>query len=347
MMGVSLFFSETIEQNLKLKPDMSGVSDSAFEVHFIDVGQGDAIAIRFPNDQTMLVDSGPTKGKDNLEEYLNKVFFEDSDRVFDYVFLTHSDVDHSGNMNFIVENYEVKNFYRPKIYSENLEDDKTGFKIKHKTYDTILTTLDRLDIDTYYPTNDTVINCGESQIKIITSLQELDNTNDFSPILIVSSLGNKVCLSGDTSDKIEEELVARDCLEDVDLFKLAHHGSKYGNTEGFLAEIQPEYVVCCVGENSYGHPSSEALLNLTNYDDAYNKTTFDTFKTTLKNGNIIYYVNTNEFECTTIENLGDYLFVDWYIIVIAVDASLVLYILLYIIPKKPIKLNKHLKNMKK
>lgn len=349
VMLITLFFSESLEEFLKFKPKLNKIDDSSFEMHFIDVGQGDAIAIRFPNDKTLLVDSGPVAGRDNLEEYLDNVFFKDSEKIFNYVFLTHSDIDHSGNMKFILENYKVEEFYRPKIFSQNLEDEKAGFKVDNSVYDEVIEEIAEQQITTYFPTDNATIDVGEdSFIHMFTSLDEsIDETNEFSPILIISANSVSACLSGDAGEDIEKELAERGCLKNVDLLKLAHHGSKYSNSIEFIEFLNPEYVVCSVGENSYGHPASEVLLRLANYDEEYDKTTFDTFKATNKDGNIIYFVNDTTIEILTINSLGDYLFLDWYIVVIVTNLLVLVVVLFIVIPKKPIKINRHLKNMKK
>lgn len=345
----TLFFSESLEYLLKFKPNLSRVEEAAFEVHFIDVGQGDCIAIRFPNEKTMLVDSGPISGGSNLDEYLDKVFFKDNYNTFDYVFLTHSDIDHSGNMEFILNNYNVKNFYRPYIYSQELEDDKMGFKVDNKTYDGILTLLNEKDITTYFSSDNSVIDTGAGTIEIFTANSEnVDEPNDYSPFLIISSNNDKVYLSGDIGEKYELEMVERGCLPEVELMKLAHHGSKYSNSEKLIEVLSPKYVACSVGENTYGHPTSEVLLRLAKFDEKYNETTYDSFKSTLNNGNLIYYTNVDsEMEVIEINNLGDYLFLDWFIVVIISESVIVVIYLTRVLPNKPLKFNKHLKNMKR
>ena len=50
------FFSEDLSILLRLKPHI--YKSSATQVHFIDVGQGDSIAVKLSNGKTMLIDSG-------------------------------------------------------------------------------------------------------------------------------------------------------------------------------------------------------------------------------------------------------------------------------------------------
>ena len=321
----SLFFSREIEMLLKFKPNILNIENNALEIHFIDVGQGDAIAIKFPNNKTMLVDSGPITAHSKLMEYLDNIFFEDNYNTFDYVFLTHSDIDHSGNMAYILNKYNIKSFYRPRILSNNLESQLNGFKDNNVTYDKILETLKLKDITTYFATDNVNINTGAGIIQMYCSTDTaINKTNEFSPMLIINSNNCKVFLGGDSGEDIEQEIMQRNVLQDVDLMKLSHHGSKYSNSDQLLETITPEYVVCSVGENTYGHPASDVLLRLANYDLKYNKTTYDTFKTTLKDGNIIYYANSDSaMECISIGSLGSYLFLDWYVVVVIGCLSIV------------------------
>jgi len=115
-----------------------------------------------------------------------------------------------------------------------------------------------------------------------------------------------------------------------------------------LVCIKPEYVACCGGENSYGHPASDTLLRLAQYDEDYGKTTYDTLKSTLHNGNIVYYVNNygEEVDVLTIENIGDFVFVDWYVIVIVSCVALTGLYVLYIFTGK-FKIEIKIKNMKR
>ena len=53
-----------------------------------------------------------------------------------------------------------------------------------------------------------------------------------------------------------------DLLPDVDLLKVAHHGSSTATSDRFLEMTQPEISVISVGDNNYGHPSEETLMKL-------------------------------------------------------------------------------------
>ena len=74
------------------------------QLHFFDIGQGDAIFIEAPNGNQMMIDGGP--GRIVLSE-LGKVmpFF---DRSIDVLLVTNPDKDHIGGFVDILRRYKVK-----------------------------------------------------------------------------------------------------------------------------------------------------------------------------------------------------------------------------------------------
>ena len=70
--------------------------------------------------------------------------------------------------------------------------------------------------------------------------------------------------TGDISSTIENKLVKDKSIDlSCDVLKVAHHGSKYSSSSAFLKATGAKYGVICVGAgNSYGHPTSTALNNL-------------------------------------------------------------------------------------
>ncbi len=97
-------------------------------VHFVDVGQGDACIVELPDNKKLLIDAGDThkENKDKLlsyiEEHINDAEGNDI-RYFDYVILTHPDSDHCGGMGDILSKYPAKTFYRPNVYSSYAKGD--------------------------------------------------------------------------------------------------------------------------------------------------------------------------------------------------------------------------------
>ena len=63
--------------------------------------------------------------------------------------------------------------------------------------------------------------------------------------------------TGDMGFEGEVELLGRESLKNIDVWKVSHHGSKYSGGEMFLETIRPQLSLISVGRNSYGHPSKE------------------------------------------------------------------------------------------
>ncbi|MDR1093057.1 MAG: MBL fold metallo-hydrolase [Clostridiales bacterium] len=90
---------------------------------YIDVGQGDATFIEFPDGKTMIVDAGPNSGKAQLLDYFERNLTGVTG--FDYVVLTHSDEDHCNNFPALLEKYPLKAGGR--VYRPNEEATRSGF----------------------------------------------------------------------------------------------------------------------------------------------------------------------------------------------------------------------------
>ena len=76
-----------------------------------------------------------------------------------------------------------------------------------------------------------------------------------------------IMLTGDAEEEVEEQLLELYGAEmlDCDILKVGHHGSESSSSTEFLAAVTPEFALISCGEgNSYGHPHSITITNLTN-----------------------------------------------------------------------------------
>lgn len=324
---VSNFFSSQMEILLKLKPNITNSFET--QVHFIDVGQGDAIAIRFSNGKTMLIDSGTKEYKHKLQYYLDNVVL-DNTKTLDYVLLTHPDVDHSGNMEFILNNYNVKEFFRPEIYE--VFENKTPY-CENLTYRQIIQTLNKLEIPTKFSSEQSLSSDGINIniLSVLGTYHDLGRieTNEFSPTIIIEDNNTKILLAGDTSSETEDKLLRKYPNEmlDVDILKLSHHGSKYSNSYEFLEVTSPKIAVACCGVNTYGHPANDTVQRLLEYDKNNEKDLFSNYYTTLDDGNIVITFDNNT-TVDIIKNIDAYNFADYYIYTIIVSVFIIYIIIL-------------------
>lgn len=259
---------------------LNSPSDNKLHIFFCDVGQGDGIYIRFPNNQDMLIDGGPgNKILDCLSD--NMPFY---DREIDLVMLTHPQADHLNGLVSVIERYSVSYFvsspvgnttdgykkltdllHSKKIEIKNLY---TGGEVKfgnvvfksiwpEKTW--VLANL-KCDLD---PKCQTIAN--NSNILGVTNKDP--QLNDFSEMGILSYGNFDVLFTGDGDKRIQDDILKVYNNDiDIEVMKVPHHGSKTGLTEDFLKAFKPELAIISVGKNnSYGHPSPELLQMLSKY----------------------------------------------------------------------------------
>ena len=79
-------------------------------------------------------------------------------------------------------------------------------------------------------------------------------------------------------------------LQDIDVLKVGHHGSKTSSSKEFINEINPKYSIISVGKNNrYGHPNKEVLNNLS--DSKIYRTDDD--------GSILFKIKNNKLKIKT------------------------------------------------
>jgi len=268
-----------------------------FYVHFIDVGQGQAIAIRTDDGKNILIDTGKPSEFSKFFGYLEQYFFVDdnNEKIFDYFIITHQDNDHLGNGVKVFEDYEIKNCYRPKIFTPE-EADNLGitnpYQIEDsKLYSDYVNAINNENCNVYYNFAGETIQGVNYEFNFITPNQDAYNApNSYSPIIMFTcNLENQIkfLFTGDATAQIEQEAITAygDNLK-ADVLDIAHHGSRYSSTQEFLNLVRPEYAVFSVGVNSYGMPSEDVIDRLINVN-----MNIDKIYRTDQQGSIIFYAS--------------------------------------------------------
>lgn len=94
------------------------VDASDYYVSYIDVGQGNSSFVKLPDGKTMLIDGGDKEFGETVGEFLT----DRNITQIDYLIATHSDSDHIGGLNYVLENFEFKQIYRPFQISMNSDN---------------------------------------------------------------------------------------------------------------------------------------------------------------------------------------------------------------------------------
>ena len=93
--------------------------------------------------------------------------------------------------------------------------------------------------------------------------KDYGNENDNSSVIYTELNNYKFLFMGDAGVGVEEDLIEKYNLKDIDVLKVGHHGSKTSSSKIFIDEINPKYSIISVGKNNrYGHPNDSVLDNL-------------------------------------------------------------------------------------
>ena len=229
-------------------------------VYFIDVGQGDSILLVTPyKDQTILIDTGGnisyeveewkkrkeeySIGKDTIIALMRKIGI----KKIDYLILTHGDYDHMGEAINLIENFKVDKVIFNCGEFNGLEQD-------------LIKVLDKKKIPYYSCIKQ--LNIDDNKLYFLNN-KDYGNENDNSSVIYTELNNHKFLFMGDAGIEVEEGLIEKYNLNDIDVLKVGHHGSKTSSSENFINEISPKYSIISVGKNNrYGHPNKEVLSNL-------------------------------------------------------------------------------------
>ena len=90
-----------------------------------------------------------------------------------------------------------------------------------------------------------------------------DNENDNSNVIYTEIDNYKFLFMGDASFDVEKDIIKKYSIDNIDVLKVGHHGSKTSSSIEFIDSINPRYSIISVGKNNrYHHPNKEVLDNL-------------------------------------------------------------------------------------
>ena len=267
--------------------------------HFIDVGQGDATLLEFPCG-AVLVDTG---GEQNAEldsdallvAYLDRFFAGRPDlrSTLSALVLSHPHADHTHGVGAVLERYAVKAFVDDGLTTGSGRAGVAAVRAFAAAHPgTRLREVSNDDIGPEGMTDDVIdpVRC-EGVDPHLTALwgrvpvdpgwksdahgrSSFENANNHSVVLRVDFGRASFLLTGDLEVAAQEAMVAkygRGRMLDVDVLKVAHHGSYNGTTEALLAASTPEVAVIPMGPSErrhaftawkFGHPRRVAVERL-------------------------------------------------------------------------------------
>lgn len=234
--------SSTIQTNQNIaSPQVTSQGQS--EIHFIDTGNSDAILI-INNGEAMLIDGADNDDEEFLVRYLKDYGITE----LEYLIATHAHADHVGGLDAVVSNLHVNT-----VFVANGDADT-------KTYRDFINAVMDKGLTPSVPLEDSQFPLGNAYFKVMNTNGGGD-TNNQSLVVEYINGEDKALFMGDAEEEVEKEILSK--VEQVDLLKVGHHGSRTSTSQEFLDKVNPTYAVITCGEgNSYGHPHQETLDKL-------------------------------------------------------------------------------------
>ena len=216
------------------------------EIHMIDVGQGESILVRCGT-ETMLVDAGLRESGDDVSAYLQAQGIEKLDRLV----ISHDHSDHRGGLQRVLRDIDTNVLM---LYDGGDRD--SGYLLAGELAGSSACDIAFLEAGQTF-------SLGSATVTVVFPRAGYgsDDLNDVSLVLLLECDGNRALLTAD-STAAAEWLYYED-LPQVDVLKVAHHGSGGSTTTELLQQIKPKLALISCGENNdYGHPHKRVLQAL-------------------------------------------------------------------------------------
>lgn len=220
-------------------------------VFFADAGQADAAFIT-DGKYNMLIDAGADFNCEKLSQLLNRY----NVKKLDLVIATHPDTDHIGGMNYIVNNYNIGEFYLPKI--------KRKYIGNIYNYNKLINSLKENSHKINYISSPVKISYPFN-MEILSPDIEYDNANDYSIVTRLTYGDVKYLFMGDASVKVENNLLNSGVDLSADVLKVSHHGSRTASSKRFLKAVKPAVSLVSVGDNTFNLPNVQIINRLNKY----------------------------------------------------------------------------------
>ena len=233
--------------------------DDSYYLFFLDVSQGDSLIFITPHKrEVILIDTGgkieyekeewqKSNKKYNLSDNTIKFLKSMGTTKINYLIITHGDYDHMGEAINLVENFKVEKVIFNCGEFNELEQELVEVLDKKKI--PYYSCIKKLNIDT-------------NKLYFLNT-KDYGNENDNSSVIYTELDNYKFLFMGDAGVEVEEDLIEKYNLQDIDVLKVGHHGSKTSSGKIFINEINPKYSIISAGKNNrYGHPNKEVLDTL-------------------------------------------------------------------------------------
>jgi competence protein ComEC len=217
-------------------------------VTHLNVGQGDAAVVEFPNSEVLLIDAGGTAAGDfDIGESIVAPFLRGRKILqVDYLMVSHPRIDHYGGMRAIVGEFSPREFW------------SGAGKGKTSRFEELEDAIERAKATRVaLAEGDPCRPFGEVNICVVYA--PADKTDDQSVVVRLEH-GKVRYLFGADIDKRDEAVLSRkgEGLRSA-VLKVPRHGSQTASTAEFIAAVQPALAVVSAGARSRSEAGREEV----------------------------------------------------------------------------------------
>jgi competence protein ComEC len=225
----------------------------SLELLLIDVGQGDAIAIRTPLGRWLLVDAGPAgRDADPRAHVVVRALRARGVGRLEALVLTHPDLDHIGGAGPVLTSLDVRAVYDP------------GLPASKADYVTVLEAAAARGVPWRAARAGERIEVDGVALQVLHPADSLPpnvESNATSVVIHLTYGQFDALLTGDAYTDVDRALAPT--LGHLEVLKVGHHGSDTSTDSLLLARTRPELALISVGRmNRYGHPSPRVVARL-------------------------------------------------------------------------------------
>jgi competence protein ComEC len=223
------------------------------EVHMIDVGQGDAIALRTPKLRWILVDAGDMWRETDVGERIVVPYLRRRGGTIATLILSHPHADHIGGAGSVLRKMPVGFVW------------DGGYAQASTVYEDVLSAARERAVSWRPARPDSAIEIDGVRLTVLApdsaEIASAEDANAASVVVMAEYRGVRVLLTGDAERDVEARLVRRLGRElRAEILKVGHHGSSTSTTPALLDAVSPTIALISVGAgNRYRHPNPEVL----------------------------------------------------------------------------------------
>ena len=246
-----------------LHPFSAPGADGKLHVEFLDVGQGDAAFVTFPNGRNMLIDAGGQINYKQTDEEVVDGFEPDVPRIgeivvseflwergishIDTIVATHADADHIQGLEDVVKNFSIGHAFFGRLDNDS-------------ELQPLLTELERYGVPKTITKAGDRVEIGGVRVDVLNPFENIRTANNDSVVLRVSFGETTFLFTGDIEREAENVLVNSNDPLSANVIKVPHHGSRSSSTHEFVDAVSPRFAVISVGRNSvFRHPHKEVV----------------------------------------------------------------------------------------